>query len=72
MMVGWEARGGYGGGHSYDDGGSSYAMGGGYREGYSRGDGKDHMLHELGEMMEGADHEQRRILERAMQEIRKA
>lgn len=71
MMGGWEARGGYGGGHSYDDGGSSYAMGG-YRGGYSRGDGKDHMLHELGEMMEGADHEQRRILERAMQEIRKA
>ena len=67
MMGGWDMR----GGHSYDDGGSSYAMGG-YRGGYSRGDGKDHMLHELGEMMEGADHEQRRILERAMQEIRKA
>ena len=74
MMGSWEVRGGYGGGHSYDDGGSSYAMGGGYRRGggYSRDDGKDKMLHELGEMMEGADHEQRRILERAMQEIRKA
>ena len=71
MMGGWEARGGYGGGHSYDDGGSSYAMGG-YRGGYSRGDGKDKMLHELGEMMEDADEHQRRILERAMQEIRKA
>lgn len=74
MMGGWEARGGYGGGHSYDEGGSSYAMGGVYRRsgGYSRDDGKDKMLHELGEMMEGADGEQRRILERAMQEIRKA
>ena len=77
MMGSWEARGGYGGGHSYDDGGSSYAMGGNYRgtrggRGYSRDDGKDKMLHELGEMMEDADEHQRRILERAMQEIRKA
>lgn len=72
MMGGWEARGGYGGVHAYDDGGSSYAMGGGYRGGYARGDSKDHMLHELGEMMEGADSEQRRILERAMKEIRNA
>lgn len=74
MMGGWEARGGYGGGHAYDDGGSSYAMGGGYRRGggYSRDDGKDKMLHELGEMMEDADGEQRRILERAMKEIRNA
>lgn len=75
----WEARGSYGG-NSYDDGGSSYARRGTHyvrghysRDGgYSRGDGKDRMMHELGEMMEGADHEQRRILERAMQEIRKA
>ena len=72
MMGGWDTRGGYGGGHSYDEGGSSYAMGGGYRGGYSRGASKDHMLHELGEMMEGADSEQRRILERAMKEIRNA
>lgn len=50
-------------------------MGGGGREtraGYSREDGKDRMMHELGELMEDADDEQRRILERAMMEIRKA
>lgn len=76
----WEARGHFGGGHAYDEGGGSYANRGKHyvrghysRDGgYSREDGKDHMLHELGEMMEGADPEQRRILERAMQEIRKA
>lgn len=70
----WEARGRFGGGHTYDEGGSSYAgRERRYVRGhYSREDGKDRMLHELGEMMEGADPEQRRILERAMQEIRKA
>ena len=59
---------------SYDDGGSSYARRGMHyvRGHYSRDDGKDHMLHELGELMEDADGEQRRILERAMQEIRRA
>lgn len=58
----------------YDDGGNSYARRGMHyvRGHYSRDDGKDHMLHELGEMMESADTEQRRILERAMQEIRRA
>lgn len=61
-------------GYAYDDGGSSYARRGEHyaRDRYSRDDGKDHMLHELGEMMEGADSEQRRILERAMREIRNA
>lgn len=70
----WNAQGSYGGGHAYDDGGSSYAQRGEHyvRGHYSRDDGKDRMLHELGEMMEGADHEQRRILERAMKEIRNA
>lgn len=42
------------------------------RRGYSRGDGKDRMMHELGMMMEDADEHERRILERAMSEIRKA
>lgn len=65
----WDMHGRYGGGHAYDDGGSSYAMGGGR---YSRADGKDKMMHELGELMEDADPEQRRILERAMKEIRNA
>lgn len=50
-------------------------MGGGMREmrgRYSREDGKDRMMHELGMMMEDADEHERRILERAMSEIRKA
>ena len=50
-------------------------MGGGMRETrgrYSREDGKDRMMHELGMMMEDADEHERRILERAMSEIRKA
>lgn len=73
----WEARGRFGDRHAYNDGGSSYAGRGGYQDmrggrGYSRDDGKEKMLHELGEMMEDADEHQRRILERAMQEIRKA
>ena len=46
--------------------------GGSYEGGYSRHDAKDWMMSQLGEMMEGADEHQRRILERAMQEIRKA
>jgi hypothetical protein len=67
----WNAQGSYG--NSYDDGNSYARRGEHYVRGhYSRDDGKDKMLHELGEMMEGADHEQRRILERAMQEIRNA
>jgi hypothetical protein len=55
----------------YDEYGSSYKRHL-VRGHYSRADAKDHMMHELGELMEGADGEQRRILERAMQEIRKA
>ena len=55
----------------YDEYGSSYKRH--YVKGhYSREDGKDRMLHELGEMMEDANEHERRILERAMQEIRKA
>lgn len=67
----WNAQGSYG--NSYDEGNSYARRGEHYVRGhYSRDDGKDKMLHELGEMMEGADHEQRRILERAMKEIRNA
>lgn len=68
---GWEARGNYGG-HSYDDGGSSYANRGKHyvRGHYSRAEGKESMLHELGMLMEDADEHERRALERAMQEIR--
>ena len=72
--VGWEARGSFGGGHSYDDGGSSYANRGKHyvRGHYSREDGKDRMMHSLGMLMDEADEHERRILERTMQELRNA
>lgn len=67
----WDASGEYG--HVYDDD-SSYARRGMHyvRGHYSRADAKDHMMHTMGELMEGADEHQRHILERAMQELRKA
>lgn len=77
---GWEARGTYGG-HAYDDGGSSYTRRGThYVRGhysrddgrmYSRDDGKARMESELEDMMRSADGEQREILRRALEEIRK-
>ncbi len=57
------------GGYSGDDMG---AMGRETRGGYSRAEGKDRMMHELGELMEGATDEERRTLERAMMILRKA
>lgn len=66
----WDARGSYGGGHAYDDGGSSYGDERHMR--YSREDGKEHMMRTFGELMEGANTEQRRIIQRAMDELRKA
>lgn len=39
---------------------------------YSRGDAKEHMLDKLGEMMEGADPNEREALKRAMREIERA
>lgn len=70
----WDAQGSYGGGHSYDEGGSSYANRGQHyvRGHYSRDDGKDRMMHTFGELMEDANPEQRRIIERAMNELRNA
>lgn len=70
----WNAQGSYGGGNSYDDGGSSYANRGKHyvRGHYSRDDGKDRMMHTFGELMEDANPEQRRIIERAMNELRNA
>ena len=69
----WDAQGSYGG-HSYDEGGSSYANRGQHyvRGHYSRDDGKDRMMHTFGELMEDANPEQRRIIERAMNELRNA
>ena len=66
----WNAQGSYGGGHAYDDGGSSYGDERHMR--YSREDGKEHMMRTFGELMEGANTEQRRIIQRAMDELRKA
>lgn len=70
------SRGGYsrGYGHAYDDSGNSYTNRGQHyvRGHYSRDDGKDRMMHTFGELMEDANPEQRRIIERAMQELRNA
>lgn len=70
----WNAQGSYDAGHSYDEDGSSHASRGQHyvRGHYSRDDGKDRMMHTFGELMEGANPEQRRIIERAMQELRNA
>jgi hypothetical protein len=61
----WRAQGRFG--HGYEMGNSYESRGM-----YSREDGKDHMMHELGRLMDGANEHERRALERAMQEIRKA
>ena len=66
---GWMAEGTYG--HPYEHE-ASYRARHYVRGHYSRDDAKDHMMHELGELMEGADAEQRHILERAMKELRNA
>lgn len=65
--------GSYESGSSYDDYSeeSSYRGGRGGRD-YSRDDAKDHLMHRLGEMMTEADSEQRKVLEEAMQKIRRA
>ena len=58
-------------GSSYDDyseTGESYRGG----RGYSRDDAKDHMMSKLGEMMEGADPNEREILKDAMRKIERA
>lgn len=82
----WEARGVFG--RPYDDGGNSYANRGQHyvrghysREGgmgretrrmYSRDDGRQEMIGEMEEMMQGADERQREIIRRAMDELRRA
>jgi hypothetical protein len=60
-------------GMSYDDYSeeSSY-RGSSYESGrYSRDDAQDHLMHKMGMMMEEADPKQRKILEEAMQKIRR-
>ena len=88
----WEARGSYGHGSAYDDGGSSYAgrgqhyvrghysrdaggysQGGGYsRGGYSRDGGRDSMMRKFEEMMQSASGQDREIIQRAMDDMRRA
>lgn len=55
--------------HSMDD---PYSANYSERRRYSRDGGKDHMMHQLGEMMRGADEHQRHILERAMRQLEEA
>lgn len=88
----WEARGSYGHGNAYDDGGSSYAargqhyvrghysrdgggysQGGGYsRGGYSRDGSRDSMMRQFEEMMQSASGQDREIIQRAMDDMRRA
>lgn len=76
----WEARGRFGVGHSYDEGGSSYANRGKHyvrghysREGgYSREDGRKEMIENLKEMMREADGQMKHALKRAIEEIEMA
>lgn len=61
----WEARGGYGMGHSYAQRRDS-------RGRYSRDDGKEHMMREMEGMLEDADGKSRTIIQRALDELRRA
>lgn len=65
-------RGSYRGGSSYDGYSeeASYARRRRDRMGrYSREDGKEHMMHQLGEMMRNANEHEREALERCMSEL---
>ena len=65
-------RGSYRGGSSYDGYSeeASYARRRRDRMGrYSRDDGKEHMMHQLGEMMRNANEREREALERCMSEL---
>lgn len=67
----WEARGRFG--HSYDEGGSSYA--GRRRDAmgrYSRDDGKAALMSEMEAMMQRASGQDRETIRRAMDELRNA
>lgn len=74
----WEARGRFG--HSYDEGGNSYANHGQHyvrghysRDGgYSREDGRKEMIGMFEDMMQTASGKDREIIQRAMDEMRRA
>lgn len=75
----WMARGNYndqhrmGGGHSYDDGDSSYARRKRDSMGrYSRDDGREDMTEKLREMMQEAEGEEREAIRRCLRDIEKA
>lgn len=65
----WTARGTYGHPH---DGGHSYARHRDSRGRYSRDDGKEHMMREMEGMLEDADGKSRQIIQRALDELRRA
>lgn len=60
--------------YSRDDGGDDYSerYDRGYDRRYSMDKAKDHMMVKLGEMMEGADPNEREALKKAMREIERA
>lgn len=68
----WMARGQYGGMHSYDDGGSSYADRGRGGRMYSRDDGRKMIEGELEDLMRSADDRDKEIIRRALNELRRA
>ena len=75
----WEARGNFDSGHSYDEGGSSYVNRGQHyvrghysRDGYSREDDRKEMIGMFEDMMQTASGKDREIIQRAMEEMRRA
>ena len=72
----YDGGGSYRGGSSYEEGGyseeSSYRRRRDSRGRYSRADGKEHMMHKLGEMMHDANDQEREVLERCMRELKQS
>ena len=77
----WEARGNYSRNYSYDDNGSSYANPNGAHyidgeysmRGYSRDDGKEHMLQTMRKMMDNAGNaKEREAIRTCLLELEKA
>lgn len=60
------------GGYSEDDYSEGYDRGSSYGRGYSRDDAKDHLMSQLGEMMEDADPKEREALKKCMRELERA
>lgn len=60
------------GGYSEEDYSEGYDRGSSYGRGYSRDDAKDHLMSQLGEMMEDADPKEREALKKCMRELERA